>query len=566
MEGNKSQVKFIHSLSTKMALIVFVCVLVATSCTAFIGLRKMRKVTESLVQDYAQSMAEDSARSLNSAELGGVEITAEVAAQMVADAHMKGVDSSYIYVCDSDGIMLYHPTAEKIGNKVENAAVNEIVTQLSQGKVPEPGAIIYDFKGVEKLAGYCVSNSKKIVVMTADLSEATGMLYTTKAQMYQINFVNIVVMTLIFFFISKAFFYAIRQLVGVVDTTAKFDFRKLDGLEKLMKRNDEIGLVGRSLDEMTDKLREIVSNIDAASSSLDANIADLKESTNTVNAMCTDNSATTQQIAAGMEETSATTENMNGNIKDMLVNSKDIDNLAGDGVKLSDEVSTRATDLKKATVESTKKTEDIYVSVKDKAEVAIENAKVVSKINEMTDTIMEISSQTSLLALNASIEAARAGESGRGFAVVATEIGNLATQTARTVSDIDDMVKEVVASVNQMQECLEETTSFIGENVINDYKEFEKISDQYNNDALDFKDSMSNIRRGIEDLNRSIAQVAESISGINDTVTEAATGITGIAHTTTDIVKVTEVTASKANDCRDSIADLDNIVKQFTLA
>lgn len=73
---------------------------------------------------------------------------------------------------------------------------------------------------------------------------------------------------------------------------------------------------------------------------------------------------------------------------------------------------------------------------------------------------MEISSQTGLLALNASIEAARAGEAGRGFAVVATEIGSLADQTSKAIADIGNIVKAVNEAVGNMTECLSETTGF----------------------------------------------------------------------------------------------------------
>ena len=109
------------------------------------------------------------------------------------------------------------------------------------------------------------------------------------------------------------------------------------------------------------------------------------------------------------------------------------------------------------------------------SEKAIEGSKAVEKINELTNTIMEISSQTGLLALNASIEAARAGEAGRGFAVVATEIGSLADQTSKAIADIGNIVKAVNEAVGNMTECLSETTGFLETTVLEDYKEFEQV-------------------------------------------------------------------------------------------
>lgn len=89
-----------------------------------------------------------------------------------------------------------------------------------------------------------------------------------------------------------------------------------------------------------------------------------------------------------------------------------------------------------------------------------ERAKAVQNI---LSTIASISTQTHLLALNASIEAARAGEAGKGFAVVADEIGHLSSQTKSATDDIEAIlvelgedVKQVTASINQSVETVEE--------------------------------------------------------------------------------------------------------------
>lgn len=74
----------------------------------------------------------------------------------------------------------------------------------------------------------------------------------------------------------------------------------------------------------------------------------------------------------------------------------------------------------------------------------------IAEMNSIVELINGITSQTSLLALNASIEAARAGEAGKGFAVVATEISALATQTKDATTHITDLIGNVSGSISQV--------------------------------------------------------------------------------------------------------------------
>lgn len=75
--------------------------------------------------------------------------------------------------------------------------------------------------------------------------------------------------------------------------------------------------------------------------------------------------------------------------------------------------------------------------------------EISQKMVDSLKLIIDISSHTKLLALNASIEASRVGESGKGFAVVAMEIRKLAENASNVSDEIKNFIGVINSKVNQ---------------------------------------------------------------------------------------------------------------------
>ena len=87
------------------------------------------------------------------------------------------------------------------------------------------------------------------------------------------------------------------------------------------------------------------------------------------------------------------------------------------------------------------------------------------KIEEFAAVISSISNRTNILSLNASIEAARAGEHGKGFAVVAGEIGNLASNSSKTATDIQAICNETKNNISHVKTCFDQIIFFLQNDV-----------------------------------------------------------------------------------------------------
>lgn len=377
--------------------------------------------------------------------------------------------------------------------------------------------------------------------------------------------IAVIFSALVGFFLSTSIASPIKQMTEIIRKIADLNLKRDDRIDQLTRMKDETGAMSRAVQEMNDRLLIMVQELEETGFVVLENAEQLRNSSEGVSAMCSDNSATTQELAAAMEEASATAENISHNIDTVNNNAKDIMTLSQSGEADSQQILERAQSLSNTTLQATERTKSMYEKVRKETEIAIEKSKAVDRINELTQTIMEISSQTNLLALNASIEAARAGDSGRGFAVVADEIGNLANQTQSTISDIDNIIKEVYEAVRSMTACLNASTEFLERTVLVDYNEFMQVSEQYAEDAGNYENSMKEISEAVRQLASAIEEITEAVEGISRMTEESAEGVSAIAEKTSNIVQKMMDEEDLVATNREKAEQLGNIVGNFTV-
>lgn len=565
---NKKQKKvgFFSKISFKVVLIIALTGAITSTLTMLMTVPRSTESVEEMTENEMVSLSLAYANDISYKMAENKVISYDRYASLLKDVKVSGLESSYAYLVDSDGTMLYHPTMEKVGQQVENQVVKDVIARLEKGEDIDGDFVVYDFNGDTKYAAYRVLDSKAVLVISADEDDALA----GSRSLWVRGILAALLGTIVSIAIGLvAVIFIIRPLVHLTDVireTSELDFRDDGKVNKIAKRRDEVGMMGKAVHMMRDSLRDCVVSIQNASDKIYQDVARVNDVSVKIREQCMDNSATTEQLAAGMQETSATTGTIADNIHEIENGASDISRLSEDGVTLSGEISERATSLRESANQATERASDMYDVIKKQVEKAVGAAECVKQINEMTESIMQISSQTSLLALNASIEAARAGEAGKGFAVVASEISKLANETSDSVTSINEIVTEVNASVDSMVQSMEDTTKFLDEVVLKDYDQFKAISNQYNNDADVVKSSMENVEDAVNKLTDSIRIIVDAINGINATIDESTVGVTDIAEKTGTVVSETAENAELVDDCMESVEQLEAIAKKFTIS
>ncbi|WML34566.1 methyl-accepting chemotaxis protein [Clostridium sp. OS1-26] len=493
-------------------------------------------------------------------------VRAESFSKYFKNVKIAETNSSYAYLADEKGNMIFHPTKEKIGKPVENDKIKEVVKKVQSGEEVNGSMIEYLFSGEEKISYYeIIPGVNWTFVLSADKSDIIS-------GARKVTFMIIVIMigialaaVFITSIVSKKITDPIEKVTEIVDKTCKLDLTYYKEYEYLFNYKDEIGDIFRAIANMRKILRRIIEDLSSVSNNVSSNAAFVQRLTEELRGYAQEASVESENLSYAMEETAAVTEEISAASGEMVNAVASMAGKAERGSENSNDISKRAENLKQTSVKSIKEAENIYINVKADLEMAIEGTKAVNKINELTEGILSITSQTNLLALNAAIEAARAGEAGKGFAVVADEVRKLAEESAVTAGNIQNVVGTVEGSVKKLIDSSVSILNFVENTVTKEYKNIIDVANQYNSDADDVNEFMMDFSAVAEELNASIEGIVKAINETASTVNDSAEGVQNITEKAANIFeKLQEVNENAVENIK-SVDRLEEVIKEFKI-
>lgn len=441
-------------------------------------------------------------------------------------------------------------------------SLHNLQKKMANGEI---GVGEYTFNGEAKYMGYYpVAGTDWSIGVTSEKDVVLAEVSNLTKVMNLICILSIIIGIGLTIVIARNIAKPIKETTNYLNVIATGDFT-VDISKKLLAKQDEIGSLANSLAKMQSSMRTMMKAVADESSNVSQMLMSINKDMFSLNESIEEISSTTQQLSAGTEETAASSEEMNATSIEVEKAIESIASKAQEGAITVNKVSMMSEEMKTKAIASKEEALEIYSRTKVNLQEAIKHAQAVNQINELSNAILEITSQTNMLALNAAIEAARAGEAGKGFAVVAEEIRKLAESSKTSVSRIQEVTKEVLTVVNGLSTSSTEIMEFIDKKVLYDYEGLVQTSEQYNEHAVVINEIVTDFSSTSEELLASMQAMVEAISQISTAANEEAMGATNIAQRTSQIANMAANVVNLASKSNEKSESLIQIVKQFKI-
>lgn len=490
--------------------------------------------------------------------VAGVDISTEQISQVLGSFHYTS--NSYAFLVDKTGKFIYHPNQAYILQKKMVELGADWTAVAGPMLKLDSGSLISEVDGKASYVSYAPAAGKQWAVgLVVPVKEAESALQTFQMIFIYSILASILILGVLLYVVSNSILKQIPLLTAAFRTAMTGDL----SVRVKVKAKGEIGVLAAGFNDMITSQQELIQEIMNNSRSISGAVGNTEHNVFSLDESIADVSATTEQLSAGMQQTAASMEELNASTVEVERAIDTIARKAQEGADSAKLINERAEQLKHTAVQSRKNTDELFGQSEEKLRRAIEQSRTIEQIRTLSESILEIASQTNLLSLNASIEAARAGEAGRGFAVVAEEIRKLAEHSRGTVTEIQHVTSLVMSAVGNLVDSAESVLHFVDQQVLKDYDMMEQTGSRYSEDAKYIEDLVTDFSATSEQLLASIQGMLTAIGETAVATSEGAEGAGNIAIKTEEIIERSNGIVREMEEIKGSTAKLLGTVSRF---
>lgn len=472
----------------------------------------------------------------------------------------------YVSIC-AGNMRVSSNIVDNTGTRIINTQVrDDIASVVLSGNIYSESANIC---GIDMMTHYepikdSAGNIIGIFVIATNKDILNEIVTDIKLSSIISSFIIFIIAILISVFAAYRITNPINKVKVELDKLANKDFSKNEIINSI-NRDDEIGDMAKALVRMKAEIASMITTISKEANTIDGVIKNTNERIVELNESVEVVSATTQEISAGLEETAAGSEQITSTAEEIEDAINYLSSQSQEGNERAGVIKERAISLKNSAVKSQSEATNVLSKTKLEIETAIEHSKNIEEIKLLAETISSIASQTNLLSLNASIEAARAGEAGKGFAVVANEIKTLSDASGDAVSKIQQVVSNVLESVNALISSSERIIKYVDTNVMEAYENLVSTGDTYHEDAEYIASFVNSLNKTAIEVSDAIVKMTHTMNEMALSVNESAEGSGNIAVSTSTIASNVNTIMNLSDETKNSSITLKKHVSMFQL-
>ncbi len=491
--------------------------------------------------------------------------------------HYQFTDNSYVFMLNSDGLVSAHPDQELVLERFygvpeeeDSEAVafyNSISEELkavyqSMMRGESDSVVVEDGEMKALYSYYPLGIQNMSICIVSPIGEAfalvEGLVLAMAVSMLLLSLMGILGTFSLSFKITSLLGWIGEQTALLAKGITTVKERRLPYGKTL-----EIKKLEKEVLALAAGLHHIFADLEEHSEKLKKTVSDVSDHVDTADTGIEEISRHLGRIDEGIGSVTAVTEQLKYSSGKNLEFVSAIAEYASEGNDYTMGMRKKAEQFEQNAREGQESALAILSAMRSHLCTSMEESGKTSLISELTEEIVDISSRTNLLSLNASIEAARAGSAGKGFSVVAAEIHNLAENCRMSAEKIQNISSTVNEAIFKLIKDAEELLDFLDTVVVKDYRFFTGIAGDYSQNAGEIARMMKRFADHAQQLRESFSDMDGSITDISSTMEENSSDIHEIVDYTMDFTRTLHDINGKVAVCNSVSKNLQKSLAEF---